>query len=92
MKLRCVLKNLRLPIVSLMLKRFCGVDCFQISGKVAMLKKNFKLNDVHGKCGKKGRKLQEKQHVLCFWHSMFHIPTPCPCVIPEHLMDEKDNC
>lgn len=39
-----------------------------------------------------GRKLQEKRHVLWFWHTAFHIPTPCPCVIPEHLMDEKDNC
>lgn len=38
-KLHCALKNFCLPVVSLMLKRFCGVDCFQISGKVAMLKK-----------------------------------------------------
>lgn len=42
--------------------------------------------------GKKLRKLQEKQHFICSWHRLLLIPTPCPCVIPDHLMDEKDNC
>lgn len=66
MELLCVLKNLCLPVVNLMLKRFCGVDCFQISGKVAMLKKTFNLNDAHGKCGGKIQKAtRETTRFLC---------------------------
>lgn len=42
--------------------------------------------------GKNEESYKRNNTFLCFWHSLLHIPTPCPCVIPERLMDEKDNC